>query len=342
MAPVSASLEFSLLARFLLQARGNSLDAALIAENAPITSRRVASILRAAVAAGSTADPSWAGALAEYRQVSESFVEALRSRSAFARILADGMRRVPLRTRLGVMTSALVGSTVGEGKPKAVSALALTGGMLDPLKASAIIVLTAEVVMNASPAGISLIQSELRNGVAAAMDGAFFGEIIDGLTPTIASGGITPALIAADLRAMLTTVNTTGAGNLYFASGAAVANGLATTTGTDGLFAFPTMTPAGGELVGVPYLVTDGVENGSLVLADATGIVGEMDVITIDASAEGMLQMDTAPTDPPTAATVLTSLFQTNARAIRAEAWFGVERVRPTAVAILTDLAWGA
>lgn len=339
---VSASLELGLLARFLLQARGNTLDAALIAENAPVSTRRVASILRAAISSGSTSDPSWAGALADYRQVSDGFIEALRSRSAFARMLSDGIRRSPLRTRLAVVTSILIGSIVGEGKPKPVSSLTLEGGRLEPTKATTTVILNAELIMSASAAAIALISSELRGGVASAIDGAFFGKIVDGLTPTVTSSGVTPALITADLRALLGSVNTTGAGRLYWASGAAVANGLATTTGADGLTAFPTVTPSGGELLGLPYLVTDGVEDGRLVLVDATGLVGEMDVVTLSASDQATLQMDSAPADPPNASAVMTSLFQVDARALRAEAWFGVQRVRTSSVAVLTGLDWGA
>jgi hypothetical protein len=340
MTSLSPAAEFGLLARFLLQARGNALDAAMFAENAPVSTRRVAAILRAAIASGSTSDPSWAGALVDYQHVSEGFVEALRSRSAFIRMLSDGMKRSPLRTRLAVVTSTLIGSIVGEGKLKPVSSIALAGGQLEPIKAVATVVLNGELVMSASVAAISLISNELRGGVASAIDGAFFGEIIDGSTPAVASGGVTAALISVDLRKLLATVNTTGAGRLFFASGAGVANGVSTTVGTDGLLAFPTVTPMGGELLGVPYLVTDGIEDGSLVLVDVTGIVGDIDVITLNASTEATVQMDSAPADPPNAAAVMTSLFQTDRRAMKAEAHFGVERVRTSAVAVLNGLTW--
>jgi len=54
--------------------------------------------------------------------------------------------------------------------------------------------------------------------------------------------------------------------------------------------------------------------------------------VTIDMSREASLQMDSAPTDPPTAATVLVSLWQQNLVAIKAERFINWLKRRPQAV----------
>jgi hypothetical protein len=52
--------------------------------------------------------------------------------------------------------------------------------------------------------------------------------------------------------------------------------------------------------------------------------------VQIDVSREATLQMDSAPDSPPTASTVMYSLFQNNGVAIRAERYINwAKRVRP-------------
>ena len=55
--------------------------------------------------------------------------------------------------------------------------------------------------------------------------------------------------------------------------------------------------------------------------------------VTIDASREASLQMESAPDSPPTATTVLTSLWQHNMVAIKAERFINWRLRRNNAVA---------
>ena len=68
--------EFDCLAKHLLAAKGDILEAAARAAADETISRRVQSVLKSAVSAGSLADPTWAGNLADYRLILDGFVES--------------------------------------------------------------------------------------------------------------------------------------------------------------------------------------------------------------------------------------------------------------------------
>jgi hypothetical protein len=54
--------------------------------------------------------------------------------------------------------------------------------------------------------------------------------------------------------------------------------------------------------------------------------------LTIDVSREASVQMDSAPTDPPVAATVVVSLWQLNLIGIKAERFINWKRARLASV----------
>lgn len=339
MASVTPANEFPTLVRLLLQAKGSSIDATIMAENSDLCSDRICRVLRAAVAAGSLADPQWAGALADMKTMVSIFLETLRETSILVRMLAD-LRRAPLNARVVSNTVALVGQTIGEMKVKPVSRLALAQQSLQPRKAVIITALSSEVILSTSPAGLAMLSSELRTGISAALDGGFIDVLEAGLTP-IASTGSTPDKLAADIRDLLNTVNKTGSSRLYFVMGPILANGFATVTTADGIFAFPGMGPSGGEILTLPALVSDQATAGRLLLVDAAQIAADMGPITIDATEHAALRMSDAVTDPA-AADVVSSLWQANLRALKAEAWYGAERLSSTAVAALDGITFAA
>ena len=64
--------------------------------------------------------------------------------------------------------------------------------------------------------------------------------------------------------------------------------------------------------------------------------------MTIDASTDASLQMDSAPMSPVDATTVYASMFQMNAVALRAERYITWKRVGANTVKYLTAAAWPA
>ena len=122
-ATATAAGEFASLARSLAIAGSASgvLGALRHAESNGATPR-VVEILRAASAAGSTSD--WGSELVAYRQIAGSFLESMARNSAFEAIrVAGGWRTLPLNTRIGAVTSRLIGARVFELQSKPISRL---------------------------------------------------------------------------------------------------------------------------------------------------------------------------------------------------------------------------
>src|SRR5262245_15716607 len=107
------SAEFVQLARCLLLAKSQRADglggpgtALKIAEanRAPESVKNILS--KAAVAAGTLTNSTWASSLADYRVIANGFLESLRHQSAFQEILSAGaFRQIPLRTKIGAVTT---------------------------------------------------------------------------------------------------------------------------------------------------------------------------------------------------------------------------------------------
>ena len=140
------STEFDALVAHLLGAKSNIPEAAARAAADGTTSRRVQTVLKSAVAAGSLADPIFAGNLADYQLIVDGFVELLRSASAFDRMLGEGAFRVlPLRTRTVVVTAGATGAIALEGTPKRLSEMRLSGARLEPRKTYTIVAVSHEL-----------------------------------------------------------------------------------------------------------------------------------------------------------------------------------------------------
>ena len=291
-----------------------------------------------AVSAGTMVDAAWAGNLAGYNTIAAGFLESLRSLSVFDRLFADGaIRRIPLRTRLAVSTVATVGHEVGEGANIPVNSMAFAASGLDSRKVQALIAVTNEVLDGTTSAGAALLSTELRSGVASATDAAFLGSLLAN-APTI-DGSASPL---ADLGNLLDVVNTKGAGKPYLVVAPRTANRLTTKATTGGEQAFPGMTPNGGEIAGVPVLVSDQApapdsSGHGAVLIDGSAIVGDSDTVAVDASENAALQL---ASNPASGAQQLVSMFATNSTALLATRWFGFELIRSTGVAVLSGAHW--
>jgi hypothetical protein len=116
---------------------------------------------------------------------------------------------------------------------------------------------------------------------------------------------------------------------------------------------FPDVNMNGGTLQGMPVITTEHVgynqdspvENRWVALVNASDIyLADEGGVDVAMSTEASLQMDDAPTmasDAPTATSVV-SLWQTNSVGFRAERTINWLRRRSEAVALLTDVNWGA
>lgn len=340
-APITTpAADFTCYARALMMSRGKMLGAIQQAEAYRFSSR-VINTLKAAVAAGTTTDPAWAGPLVEHQTMAAGFIESLRSQSVFDAMLPV-MRRVPLMTRLGVFSSTASGGTIaGEGIPVPVSKFSLSGPTLDPLHATALVVLTDALVRNSSAASQTLVASELRKAVSAATNRQFIAGVTTG-APSSVSSGTTAANIFADLGTMAAAVCISSACKPFLIIDAGTSANLSFKTDTAGQLAFPDMTPSGGSIGGVTVLVSDDLPvddstGGYAVMLDADSIAGDTGSIVLDSSSAAALQMDD---DPSAGAQNLVSLFQSDSLALKADRWFGYELIRSSGAYLLTGVNW--
>lgn len=291
------------------------------------------------------------------------FAEFVRPMTILGKL--QGLRRVPSRVRSISATAGSGASWVGEGQPVPISRVTLAGETLEPLKVTAAIVATAELLRSGSPNAESILSRDLAAATVYAMDRAFIdpdnagtadvepAAVTNGVTP-IASTGATLAAIDADLEDLIMALSDAGS-TLEFAAFVMrprTAVYLSKLRGTGGALAFPGMTARGGTLMGLPAITSTGVPvevgspgdgDASITLLDASQILvadeggGDFEVTT-EATLE-MLDNPTNDASTPTATTQV-SMFQTSSAAIKATRFANWRRCRDGMAQVLRLVAY--
>jgi HK97 family phage major capsid protein len=332
--------------------RGNLMQAVEIAKNQWADSTpEVEAVLRAAVAAGTTTDTNWAAPLVVYQQMAGEFLEYLRPLTILGRV--PNLRRVPFNIQIPSQTAGSMAQWVGEAKSKPVSKLAFAGITLRFTKVANIVVMTDELVRFSNPSAEAIVRDDLAKGVAQFLDQQFTdpsvaavtnvspASITNGAPHSAASGGT-----ADDLRADIKTVLASFSGANIPAQGIVVlmqsnqAAAIAMMMNPLGQQEFGTVTPDGGSLFGYQIVVSDSVPAGDLIFLKPSEILLADDgTVTIDVSREASLQLDSAPSEPPT---TMVSLWQQNMVGIRAERYINWLRRRTESVYYLTGADYGS
>jgi HK97 family phage major capsid protein len=334
----AASREFIEYARALILAKGIRTDALELAQSKRVLAGpRVVDVLKSAVAAATTTDTTWASGLAVYSQISAGFISSLQTFSCFDRIWADNaFVKVPMRTRIATTTLATTGSTVGEGSSKIISRLTLAAPTLAARKSSCIVAISDELVKVASAAAVDLLGNELRKGLAIAVDGDFLTSIISNPNvDVVASSGATAEAVIADLSAALVLLATGANSKVYIVTPPKVAKAWSLLRGASGAPVFPDLGISGGSISGVNVVCSDALSDSVLVI-DAAQIAADASVVVLDASAQASLELDEAPTD---AAQALTSLWQHNMQALKAERWWALELLNNAGAAVVSGVS---
>jgi hypothetical protein len=103
---------------------------------------------------------------------------------------------------------------------------------------------------------------------------------------------------------------------------------------------FPGFTGEGGTLMGAKVIVSNAATT-KLILVHAPSILfADEGGVQIDVSQEASVQMDSVPTNPSDATTVLVSFFQRNLVGLRAERMITWIRARTAAVHYTTGVAY--
>ncbi|HBO4166744.1 TPA: phage major capsid protein [Pseudomonas aeruginosa] len=321
-------------------------------------------VTKAAVSAATTSDATWAGPLVgDETSVFADFVEYLRPQTILGRFGTNGipsLRRVPFRVPLIGQTSGGDGYWVGEGQAKPLTKFDFERKTLEPLKVANIAVATMEVIRDSSPAADGIIRDQLAAALRERLDIDFIDPAkaaVAGVSPAsilngvagIPSSGNTADDVRADIRALF---NAFIAANNAPTSGvwlmpATTALALSLMQNPLGQAEFPGISMTGGELFGLPVIVSEYIPTASagavVALVNASDIyLGDEGGVDLSMSTEASLQMDNAPDNPTTASTVLVSLWQRNLVGFRAERAINWARRRTSAVAYLTGVNWGA
>lgn len=348
--------------RLKYQSQGNPFYAAQLAESQKgMLDQRVVEMTKAAVAAGNTQNPAWAGNLVTQGGVVGDFVEFLRKRTALGQFGTGNipsLRNVEFNVPLLGQTSGGAAAWTREGAAKMVTKFDFSQNILQPLKVATIAVVTEELLKRSSVAADTMIRDQLvaalqerldidfLDPAKAAVAGASPASITNGVVG-IPSVGNDAASIRADITALMqafiTANNVPSTG--VFIMGTSLALQLSLMQNPLGQSEFPGLGMGGGIFLGMPVIVSDYAPANTVILANAGDIYfGDEGGLQVDFSREASLEMDTAPTHnvtTPTPATGLVSLWQVNAVGIRCERFLNWSKRRPEAVQMLTGVNWG-
>lgn len=360
-------IAFARFAAAMGAAKGQLNTAESIAKARFPDDKRLHHIMKTAVAAGTTQDPEWAGNLVEYNEISSDFVEFLRPRTIVGRFGTEGipaLRSLPFNVHIKGQSSGGTAGWVGEGKAKPVTKSGYSDTYLGFTKIAAISVASDELLRFSNPSAERLIRDDLAAAVIEQMDQSFIG------ISSVAIANVKPASITSSIGATYPTGTTSpeadiaalwaaaDSGNLDLTSAvyittpaiARLLTGMSTMADNK---RFPNMTPRGGSIDGIPVLVSNYVDTGAFVLAFAGEIwLADDGIVTLDASREASILMDSAPQTAIDAAmdsgadvdalqaAQLVSMYQTNQVALRAERYVNWALRRTGVVSGVTATNW--
>jgi HK97 family phage major capsid protein/HK97 family phage prohead protease len=345
---VPLGMPFVRQAMALLVCHGNKYEAAEYAKRWDDSTPEVALSLKAAIAPGTTTDATWAQPLVQQSMIND-FIELLRPATILGKI--PGLRNVPFNTKIPMQTAGGSYGWVGEAKPKPLTKLAFSSDTLGMTKVAGIVVLTEELVRSSNPSAEALVRADMVAGIAQFLDAQFIDPAVAavaGVNPaSITNGAPTAVATANPLADIMGLINHFATNNIpidgvTFILSAANALALSFRTNLDGSPEFPGVGIGGGTYKGLSFITSNTAVANVVALQPSLVLYADDGGVTIDASREASLQMDSAPMSPADATTVYVSLFQTNSVALRAERFINWKRVSANAVKYLTAAAWPA
>ena len=313
-------------------------------------------VLRAAVAPGTTTNPTFAAPLALPQIMASEFVELLRAATIIDRL---GLRRVPFNVTIPRQTSDPTAAWVGEAGVKPVSAGAFDSLTLLFNKVAGIVPMTEELMRFSTPSAEMLVRDALIAAITFLVDRDFLdptkAEVV-GVSPASVTNGVTPIVPSGttadamrdDLARLLGAYASANMGlaGLKLVMTSTQAIKFALMRNALGQKEFPDMSVSGGVMEGLPVITSENVvatggspADGFPIVAINTPMVALADDggVEIDISREASLQMDTAPDSPTTASTVLVSLWQRNMVAIKAERFITWKKLRTGCVQYISN-----
>lgn len=218
----------------------------------------------------------------------------------YAKVIPPNMRKV-------LIGGASVGNSVTEGAPKPTLSLSLNLSDVDPIKSTALIVLSNELARHTSEAGRRMFEAELERAITRAVNSAVLAAFLDSGSTVVAAGADPLASLRAGLQAAIPS------SGYVCAVSTGAANYLATCTENWG------MTPRGGQFApGIDVVAVDDMSG--MRIFPASNFALWDGGLQIKSSGEAAIDLRTSPTAPYEP----TSLFQTDCTAILAERFWNI------------------
>lgn len=356
-ASAAKGIRFARMCQAIAASRGNITQAVEIAKHQWPDDRDINNVLRAAslgftraaVAAATTTDAGWAGALASAQNLSGELIELVMKEAVIGQL--SQLRRVPFNVRIPREVTA-VGSVkwVGQGQSKPLGKGVFDFITIPFAKVALIVLITEELARFSDPNAEVMMRDSLVRAIRDFLDAQFVssataavanvspGGITNGLPggQTFASTGSTLAHIQYDLTHAMSLLNTVNAPRApTWIMHPTTLIGIASMVNPMGMPAFP--TAANKTLTGYPVVTTAHLPVGEIILLDQEGVLFASDnAVSVDVSREATLQADDAPTTPPTAP--LVSLWQQNLIGLKAEQFAYWMRARDADVVLVTGV----
>lgn len=358
-------VEFARYVKCLAASHGNRSEALEIAKAHYPDLPRIQTVLKAAVAAATTTDASWAGNLVDYMHFSGDFVDYLRPQTIIGKFGQNGIPslfNVPFNIEIPTQTSGGAAYWQGQGAPAPLTSFAFDKVTMRWAKIANIAVLTSELVRFSDPAADVLVRNALGAAIIAKADSDFVdpsvaavtdvspASVTNGVTP-VASSGTDADAVRADIANVMKIFIAANLGlmNGVWIMPATTAMRLSLMRNSLGQKEFPDVNMLGGRLEGLPVIVSQYVPNsvsggGMVILMDAQEVyLSDDGQVVVDASREASLQMLDNPTNNSSTgtATTMVSMFQTDSIAIKAMRVINWKKRRAAGVQYIDGVHWG-
>ncbi|WP_395697972.1 phage major capsid protein [Methylocella sp.] len=288
--------------------------------------------------------PTSSAAMTELSTLAGGFIETLRPATIIGKLTAP--RRVPVNIRVPSATSGASVTWAGAAAPAMVSSMAFAEITLPPLKISGIVALTRELLRSTAPEAEALIDADLRAGVVAFEDKALLDPAAAGVVgvspasvtygaPTITASGTDADALKVDLAAAWATLAADPVAPTFIMR-PTTAMGCARALGATA----PDLGWSGGRLFGVPVVTSSSAPASTIIILDAAALLVADGGVEIDMAGNATIELAAPPSNPPVAATVMTSLWQSGLVGLRAVRGINWAMARPNAVALLTGASY--
>ena len=340
-ANVAPGTAFIRYCQALAVSKGSTLQAVEYAKRWHDSTPEVELVLKAAVAAGTTTDATWAGPLAPIKPLTDEFLALLRPATILGKVA--GLRQGAVQ-RVGRLADRRRHVSVGRpGRAEAGRETGLRDRSRSAItKCAGIIVITEELARTSTPSAEEVIRRDMIAGIAAFLDQQFIDPAdaaVAGVSPGSVTNGVTPITTAGTVAGQCAHRHP-GARERHDGAQHLDRRRRADPVGDQRARVHQRAQPAraaavsrrwrrsGGTIMGYKAVASQAagttvalVQPNAILYADDGGV-------TIDVSREASLQMDTALDNPPLATTLLTSLWQNNLVGLRAERFINWKKAR--------------